>query len=199
MFVQVIRGRTGDPAALRQRMDVWMAELMPGATGFLGSTEGVTDNGEFFGLARFESEDAARRNSDRPEQTAWWKETEPLFDGPVTFKDTSDVELFLGGGSDDAGFVQVMEGQVDRSRLEEAEAPLMDRLSELRPDVIGSVRAWHDDGTFTHVIYFTSEEAARQGESQPPPDDLVKAMEGFEGLFGDIRYLDLREPWLVTP
>ena len=66
MFVQVIQGKVSDAAAVRARMDTWMKELAAGADGWLGSTAGVTDDGDFVALARFESEEAARRNSDRP-------------------------------------------------------------------------------------------------------------------------------------
>ena len=34
------------------------------------------------------------------------------FDGEVTFHDCDDVTMFLGGGSDDAGFVQVIQGRL---------------------------------------------------------------------------------------
>ena len=57
-------------------MDQWVAELGPTADGWLGSTAGITDEGWFVGLARFDSESAARRNSERPEQGAWWSRLE---------------------------------------------------------------------------------------------------------------------------
>src|SRR3954447_14399823 len=91
MFVQVIEGRTSHPEALLAAMDRWQAELEPGAVGWLGSTTGVTDDGRAVAVARFESADAADRNSRRPEQTGWWEETQRLFDGEVTFHDSEDV------------------------------------------------------------------------------------------------------------
>ena len=48
-------------------------ELSPGAEGWLGGTYGMTDDGQFVGVVRFESREAAARNSLRPEQTAWWR------------------------------------------------------------------------------------------------------------------------------
>ena len=107
MFVQVIEGKVSDKAGLRRQMDRWEAELRPGAIGFLGSTGGVTDEGVGFAIARFASADAAG-NSERPEQGQWWSETEKCYEGPVSFTDSEDVEEFLSGGSNDAGFVQVM-------------------------------------------------------------------------------------------
>src|SRR5713101_6644702 len=112
MFLQVITGHVNDANRLRRQLDRWMEALRPGASGWLGHTAGVIDDGTSIALVRFENEAAARANSDRPEQGEWWKATETCFDGPVTFLDSDDVELERGGGSDDAGFVQVMRGTV---------------------------------------------------------------------------------------
>ena len=46
MFAQVIQGRTKDPAAMWNRSEDWDRTLKPGAEGFLGSTAGVSDDGE---------------------------------------------------------------------------------------------------------------------------------------------------------
>ena len=45
MFVQVIEARTSDPEGLRKQLDKWMAELRPGATGYIGTTSGVAADG----------------------------------------------------------------------------------------------------------------------------------------------------------
>ena len=66
MFVQFIRGKLKDEQGARRAMDKWQAELKPGAKGFLGTTAGVTSSGDLVALVRFESEEAARRNSERP-------------------------------------------------------------------------------------------------------------------------------------
>ena len=108
MFMQVIQGRVVDADELRRAMDGWIAELAPGATGWVGSTAGVTEDGRFIASARFDSEEAARANSDRPEQGMWWSQTEKSL-SDVVFHDCSDVTLINGGGSDRAGFVQVMQ------------------------------------------------------------------------------------------
>ena len=70
MFIQVIQGKVADAEGLQAAMDRWVAELQPGAQGWLGSTGGFTDDGMFVSTVRFESQEAARRNSDRPEQGA---------------------------------------------------------------------------------------------------------------------------------
>src|SRR3712207_2703358 len=103
MFVQVIEATAKDAAALRAQMDAWDREIKPGARGFLGSTAGVTEDGTFIAAARFESEEAARANSDRPEQTQWWEQTAQYIEGDATFYDCRDVDVSMGGGSDDAG------------------------------------------------------------------------------------------------
>jgi hypothetical protein len=66
MFVQVFQGKVSDAAGVRDRLETWVRDLAPGAHGWLGSTAGVTDAGDLIALARFESEEAAQRNSDRP-------------------------------------------------------------------------------------------------------------------------------------
>lgn len=200
MFVQVIRGHVGDREELTKQLDLWTQNLMPQAEGFLGSTGGITDDGVFITLARFESEEAARRNSDRPEQGEWWSETEKHFDGPVTFHDCREVDFFLDGGSDDAGFVQILEGRAtDRDRLREIWTTGAPRLSDHRPDIIGGIVGWHTDSDgFTEAVYFTSEAAAREGESTPRPPDIQTWFENWQQFVSDLGFYDLRQPILVS-
>lgn len=200
MFVQVIKGRTKDADGLRRQLDRWGEEIGGGATGYLGTTGGVAPDGTVIVLARFESEDAARANSGRPEQDAWWNETAKYFEGDVTFRDCREVETTQAGGSDSAGFVQVMEGRCkDKVRLAALEAEWMPKMTALRPDVIGSLRAWDGDW-FTEAIYFTSEAEARKGEAamneQP---DGAEGMGEYTALVEDLTYVDLPDPWLRTP
>lgn len=201
MFIQVIQGRTNDSTGLRRQMDRWHDELGAGAAGFLGTTGGVADDGTAIFLARFESEQAARANSDRAEQGAWWNETAKYFDGAVTFRDCREVDTTLVGGSDDAGFVQIMQGRVtNKARLRELEAEFMPKLAEQRPDVIGSVRGWDGD-FFTDAIYFTSEAEARKGETNMDAgsEDAGGDMAEFGSLVTDMTYIDLKDPWLRSP
>src|SRR5688572_23897637 len=118
MIVQVIQGRINDADALRASLDRWAREVAPGAPGWLGTTAGVTDDGDSIALHCFASPNAARRNSDRPEQRRWWAETSALLGEPVIVRDCGEATTQLGGWSDDAGFVQVAQGRftdVDRT------------------------------------------------------------------------------------
>ena len=199
MFIQVIEGRTSDPEALHRRLEVWERELMPDAIGYLGSTGGCTTAGDCILIARFESADAARRNSDRPEQGAWWTETERCFDGPVRFHDSEEVEMMRHGELDSARFVQIMEGHVsDKRRAIELEHEADALLTSARPDLLGAMTAYHGDNEFTEVAYFTSEEAARRGESQDMAGDAAEAMAEWQQVVKVERYFDIREPWLTS-
>jgi hypothetical protein len=198
MFVQVIEGTTRDPEALHERIDVWTRDLMPGAIGYLGSTGGCTENGDCILVARFEDAAAARRNADRPEQTAWWKETEKLFDGDVRFHDSEDVRVMQLGPFDQAHFVQVMEGRVaDRDRAETLEREADPILASARPDLLGSVTAFFADGEFTELAYFTSEGDARKAESGEMPAEMADKFAEWQKVMPVQRYLDIPEPWMV--
>ena len=134
MFIQVIQGKVTDAEGLQAAMDRWGRDLQPGATGWLGTTGGITDDGTFVATVRFDSEEAARRNSERPEQGAWWAATEKCFDGPVTFFDCPQVDVWMNGGSDDAGFVQVVEGHTsDADRMREVMRRYADEMHAIRP------------------------------------------------------------------
>ena len=201
MFAQVIQGRTSDAEGLRAALDRWLEELRPGAIGWLGSTVGITDDGTFIAVARFESAEAADRNGHRPEQGRWWEETSRLFDGEVSFRDSEDITVDLQGDPDQAGFVQVMQGRVtDAARAKELMAQIPDdEMAAYRPDVLGSVVIGHQDGAWTQVIYFTSEADAREGERKEPPAEFQNVMEEMGKLsVGETIFLDLREPLLQS-
>jgi len=55
MFIQVIQGRVADPAALRAAIDRWGQDLQSGAEGWLGTTDGITDDGRFVATVRFDA------------------------------------------------------------------------------------------------------------------------------------------------
>ena len=199
MFIQIIQGKVSDEAGLVRCMDRWTEELRPGATGFLGCTQGLCDDGTFIALARFESADAARRNSERPEQGAWWAEAERCFEGPVSFMDCPEVMEWMGGGSDEATFVQVMEGHTtDSHRMRELLEQAEPRLHQLRPEILGGTLCTYGDGGYVEAVYFTTESEARAHEKITVPDDLRSLFEEEGPLMGEVDYFDLREPMLVS-
>ena len=201
MFVQVIQGKVSDPAAVRAQLDKWLAEVAPGAVGWLGSTSGVTEDGQAVALARFESEEAAQQNSERPEQGAWWAEMAALLRDEPVFHDSTSVDVETPGDPRKAGFVQVMQGRsTDPDKARELMANDPTDWSAYRPDILGTVSIGHDGDAWTMAMYFTSEAEAREGEKKDPPPEMIEMMQQMQALtLGEPTYLDLKDPWLHAP
>ena len=88
----------------------------------------------------------------------------------------------------------------DPDRAREIMAQNPDEWAAFRPDVIASVAVGHEGGAYTMAMYFTSEEAAREGERKEPPPQLKAQMEEMNKLsIGEPEFLDLRHPWLSSP
>jgi hypothetical protein len=195
VFIQIIQGKCTRHDELRSMAESWRTEVGGQAVGWLGGTYGFTDDDMFVGVVRFESREAAMANSARTEQTAWAEKMMELMDGPVEFHDCDDVTLFLGGGSDDAGFVQVIRGKVDNAdRLKEMLADTT-MLHEMRPEILGGTLAIEADGTFTETVAFTDEASAREGERKEMPADVREAL---DPLMRDATFLDLHHPWFES-
>jgi hypothetical protein len=197
MFVQIIEGRTNDAEGLARRGETWQTEVGAGAVGYLGVTAGATADGRAITIARFESEEAARANSARPEQSTWWAETEKYYDGPVTFTESSDTSELLGGGSNDAGFVQIMKvSGIDRAQVERLDESL-ERFASFRPDLLGGLRVWTGADSYVEAAYFTSEAAARAGEQKEPPAELAAMLSEFQQVLATTEFLDLSNPYVA--
>jgi len=195
MFVQVIQGGVKDPEGLRRSLDRWITDLGPEADGWLGTTWGLHGDKSFIAIARFASADAAKRNSERPEQGTWWAEVASSLEGETRFTDYDDVILLGPGGSDAAGFVQVMQGRVvDVERERAMTRDFAQRPMDFRPDILGGVAAIGDDGSFVQAIYFTSEAEAREGEQKPMPADMQEMMEQSQANTTEINFIDLTSP-----
>jgi hypothetical protein len=193
MFIQVIQSKTSRPDEVRALTEEW-GELPNEGSGFLGGTYGVTDDGDFLGVIRFESKEKAMANSARPETDAMSQRMAALMDAPPTFYDCDDVTVWLDGGSDDAGFVQIIQGRTDDpDRLKEVMGGESDDyMRQERPDIIGGTFALTDDGTFITTVAFTDEASAREGErNSSPPEEM-------QSLMGDVKYFDLRNPWFAS-
>jgi hypothetical protein len=197
VFIQVIQGRTSRQDEMRELDKRWLRELAPGAKGWLGSTAGFTDDGMLLEVVRFESREAARANSARPEQTAFAEEVGKLFDGPLEFHDCDDVTVMLDGGSDQAGFVQVIQGRVGDAGALKALMADSDMLHEARPEIIGGTLALEEDGSFTETVAFSDEASARRGEREAETPEDVRAT--LDAAMRDARFFDLRQPWFQSP
>ena len=201
MFVQVIQGQVTDAEQAHTAMDRWMEELAPEASGWLGTTAGVTADGKFIALARFDSADAARRNSDSPAQDKWWHEFSSLLSDGATFHDTEDVVLDMQGNPDGAGFVQVMQGAGSNpERARELMGQHRDEWAAFRPEVLGSEVAMYGSGDYTMAMYFTSEADAREGERKELPEKLKPMMDELNSLDAvPTTFFDLKHPWFYSP
>jgi hypothetical protein len=195
VFIQVIQGKTSRPDEVRALAESWQSEGSVGSIGYLGGTYGVTDDGDFLGIIRFTSREDAMANSARPETGAFAEKMSALVDGPVQFHDCGDVTTFLDGGSDDAGFVQVICGETDDPAPIKAMANDTGDLRAMRPEIIGGTLAISDGGTFFQTVYFTDEESARKGEQVPPPAEIQAAL---ESMMAGAAFYDLRNPWFST-
>lgn len=198
MFIQIIQGRCTRPDEVRALFDTWREELAQGATGWLGGTYGFTDDDVFVGVVRFESREAATANSARPEQGEWAERLMALMEGPVEFHDCDDVTLMMDGGSDTAGFVQVIRGKVAEPERLKALMTDTETLHELRPEILGGSLAFEDDGTFTETIAFTTEDAAREGERREMPEMPAEVRETLETAMQGATYYDLHHPWFAS-
>ncbi len=166
--------------------------------GWLGGTYGFTDDGQFVGVVRFESQAACEEISSMPGADLWWAGAEELFDSGCEIHESDDVSMMLDGGSDDAGFVQIMRGRIfdeDRLRHFMTDTEMTAMLHQARPDLVGATLAIEADGTFTETIAFTDEASARAGEQREMPadmrDDLASAMT-------EVEYIDLHRPWFAS-
>jgi hypothetical protein len=199
VFIQVIQGTCRDADLLHRQMDDWRDRLESGAKGFLGGTYGLTDEGEFIGVVRFDSKESADRNGARPEQDAWWTATKKCFDGEVTFHDCNDVIMMMDGGSDDAEFVQIIQGQLsDPAKFRDFMSQPMDMLHQARPEILGGTVAIDDNGYFTQTIAFRTESEARAGEAKEMPSELRAQMDELNASMRDVSYHDLHHPWFET-
>ena len=201
MFAQIIRGKTFDPWTVRPVVDRWMKELAPGATGWLGTTSGVTEDNQLFVLVRFESEDDARANSDRPEQDEWWAEMETLFDEAPAFRDSSEVFVETRGDLNSAGFVQARMGKfTDMDRVTKIMIDSLPARTADRPDILGTVNVGFGNDEAVTLIYFKSEQAAREGERKEPSPEVKAVLQEMRSLsVGQPQFLNLGTLWLDSP
>jgi hypothetical protein len=201
MFIQVIQGRATNPPGIRRDLGRWQRQLAADADGWLGSTAGITDDGWSITVVRFASEAQARRNSDRPEQREWWRDASQHL-ARVALHDAPKVHLYRDGGSDEAGFVQVIQGHSDDlERMASLGRDQEQVLAREAPHILGMTVAEHADrrGDFTQTVYFTSEQDARRAEQEHPTEADEPAPQEPRSLMTNLRYFDLRDPQMLSP
>ena len=183
-----------DSAAAFARLDTWRIDLAPTAPGWLGTTAGVTDEGELVALVRFASTADARASSDRVEQGMWWAKSATVFAGDVSFDNYENTTLFGDGGTDDAPVVEVLLGRVRARRGHtDLAAELGARSLALGSDVVGGVVGLHEDGRLALATYFRTDTATSAGER-----DVAGWVKGSANL-ADARLLRLRNLWFGAP
>ena len=113
------------------------------------------------------------------------QEAEKLLDGPLTVRQSGDTSTLFDGGSDKAGFVQVMEGTADRAKAEALETPeMLDGLRQARPDLLGGLRVWFDGGEYMEILPGTG--LHRMTEALPPAQLTL-----FEPLANGVNWVSI--------
>lgn len=197
-FVQVIHAPAGDRDGLQQAWASWHDAYSAGAEGWLGSDSGITDDGTFVAVVQFVSREAADRNAQRPEQDGWWRDFAQHLRGEATFHNCEQVAVYGEDRPDQVGFVHIVQGRSTELNRVVTEAPEVEHhhISEHRLSVLGGLVAAHGDGGFTEVIYFPSEETAREGETGQIARQGITFVERMTSHMEDVRHFELRDPWL---
>jgi hypothetical protein len=201
MFIQIIQGRATNPPGIRRDLGRWQRQLAADADGWLGSTTGITEDGWSITVVRFASEAQARRNNDRPEQREWWRDASQHL-ARIAVHDAPKVHSYRDGGSDQAGFVQVVQGHSDDlERMASLGRDQDDSQAQDAPYVLGMTVAEHADrpGDFTQTVYFTSEQDARHLEQERSAEADEPARRELLDLMTNLRSFDLRDPQLLSP
>ena len=197
MFIQMVQGRCSRQDEMRGLVEDWCGS-MAAQPGWLGGTYGFTDDDRFIGIVRFDSHNACMDAAKMPDAATYWAAADALCDRGCEVHESEDVSIMLEGGSDRAGFVQVMRGRVgdaDKFRHFMTDAEVTSMLHDTRPEIIGATLAIEQDGSFIETVAFTSEDAARKGEQTEMPAEMQS---DFESAMTDVEYLDLHHPWFAT-
>jgi hypothetical protein len=201
MFIQIIQGRATNPPGIRRDLGRWQRQLAADAGGWLGSTTGITEDGWSISVIRFASEEQARRNSERPEQKEWWRDASQHL-ARVVFHDAPTVHTYGDGGSDQAGFVQIVQGHTDNmERMVSLGRDQEEVLARDARHILGMTLAEHADspGDFTQTTYFTSEQDARRSEQERSAEADEPVLKELRSLMTNVRSFDLRDPQMLSP
>jgi hypothetical protein len=193
MFIQVYQVKLRDADLWTRQLETWRREIKPKTTGFIGLTSGVTADNYVIVVVRFESEEAANVDNNLPEQGAWFEQASRAFDGELVAHKCREVDVLLDGGSNDAGFVQIMQGRAkNQQQMRDQTREMGTELRTIRPDLIGATVAWHGDGGLTETAYFTSEQDARQNEQAMARSSFYERFMSM--IDGDLIFYDIPSP-----
>jgi len=194
VFIQMVEGACSQQDDMRMLVDDWCGR-MADEPGWLGGTYGFTDDGRFLGVVRYSSSAACEQLCAAADAGMWWASAEEMFDGSPEIHQSEDVMMMLNGGSDDAGFVQVMRGKVgnpDKLRRIMTDQDMTSMLHQARPDIIGATMLIEGDGSFTETVSFTDEDSARKGEAMEMPAEVTADL---QEAMAEVNYYDLHKPW----
>ena len=194
MFIQMVEGACTQQDDMRMLIDDWCGR-MADVPGWLGGTYGFTDDERFVSVVRYESAAAWEKCCAADDAGLWWAAAEEMFDSAPEIHQSEDVMMMLDGGSDAAGFVQVMRGKVgnpDKLRRIMTDRDMTSMLHQTRPEIIGATLLMEDDGSFTETISFTDEDSARKGEAREMPAQVVAEL---QEAMAEVAYYDLHRPW----
>ena len=123
---------------------------------------------------------------------------ESLFEEAPTFQDSSEVFVETRGDLNSAEFVQVRMGEfTDRDRVRKIMIDSLPARTADRPDILGTVNVGYGNDRAVTLIYFKSEEAAREGERKEPSPEVKAVLEEMRSLSaGQPEFLNLRTLWL---
>jgi hypothetical protein len=110
------------------------------------------------------------------------------------------VHRYRQGDADTAGFVQVIQGHSgDLKRMATPGGDQGEALVWEAPHILGMTVAEHADrpGDFTQIVYFTSEQDARQFE--PPAEADETGQQQRRSRLTNLRSFDLRDPQMLSP
>ena len=169
MFFQVIQGKVADPERFSASLDSWVEQFGPSADGWLGTTSGTYGDNSRIALARFESAEAAKLNSDRPKRHSGGRSS-PLPSTAIRAPTTLTTSYSWGPVDPTRrdSSRSCADGWPSRTRTGDG-SNFSQMPSDFRPDILGGLEALKDDGTFVMAMYFSSEAEAREGKKKPMP------------------------------
>lgn len=198
MIVRCVRGKVRDVEAVTDAIEEWNLKIAPKCLGFLGGTWGIGDDGQLHAYHRFATREDMEELVRDVERLDWYSEKFlPSMETEPEVRHAPDV-IMWNGGCDTAGFVQIVYG---RTTDIDSHKELIHKLAMLqihRPDIVGGYTMFHDNGLFEEVVYFKSEEAAREGEAAAPDGEHAHLIEEWQRFAKDVEFVDLRDPHLFT-